>query len=247
MKKLEGKVAMITGASKGIGAEIAQSMAKAGAKVIVNYFSDESGGKAVVKNILEQGGDAIAIQADITKPAEIKNLFKQAVTNYGQLDVLVNNAGVYHFEPLEMVTEKEYRRQFDHNVLGVVFTIQEAMKYFDVDKGGNIVNISSVASIMATPMSVVYSATKSAVDSITKTLSKELAPKKIRVNSILPGPTQTEGNPISGSDMESYVVSNTPLGRVGYPKDMASLAVFLASDEAAWITGQKIAVSGGFE
>ncbi|SFE60731.1 SDR family NAD(P)-dependent oxidoreductase [Sunxiuqinia elliptica] len=247
MKKLNGKVALVTGASKGIGAEIARSLANAGANVIVNYFTDQEGGHAVVADIVKNGGTAIAVQADVTKSLEVKKLFEKTIEEFGKLDILINNAGVYTFEPIEQVTEEIFQRQFDHNVLSVVLTIQEAMKHFSPELGGNIVNISSVASVMPTPRTVVYSATKSAVDSITRTLAKELGALKIRINSILPGPTQTSGNQIRGTEMENFVVANTPLGRIGEPRDIASLAVFLASEEASWLTGQKIAVSGGFE
>lgn len=247
MKKLEGKVALVTGSSKGIGAEIAQSLASCGAKVVVNYFSDKEGADRVVKTITDNGGDAIAIQADVTKATDVKRLFDVTIEKYSKIDLIVNNAGVYAFGPVELVTEEGYYNQFDRNVLGVILTIQEGLKHFEVNKGGNIINISSVASVMPTPMSMIYSASKCAVDGITKSLSKELAPKNIRINSILPGPTETEGNPIIGSEMEGYVVSQTPMGRIGQPTDIAGLAVFLASDDAAWITGQKIVVSGGFE
>ncbi len=246
MKKLNEKVALVTGSSKGIGAEIAQSLAEAGAKVVVNYFSDKRGAEAIVETIYENGGEAIAVQADITKSLEVKKLFETAIQQFGKLDILINNAGVYTFEPVSMITEKEYHRQFDHNVLGVILPIQEALNYFE-HEGGSILNISSVASVSASPMAMLYSATKSAVDAITRTLSKELGPKGIRINSILPGPTQTQGNQIIGSDMESYVVAKTPLGRIGQPNDIAPLAVFLASEDASWITGQQIVVSGGFE
>ena len=245
MKTLEGKIALVTGASKGIGAEIAKELASQGAKTIVNYRTDKQGAESVVNSIEQEGGNAIAIQADVAKQAEVKGLFTQIVEKVGKPDVIVNNAGVYTFEPVEVVTEKEFHRQFDSNVLGVILTIQEALKYFE--KGSNIINVGSVASVMPTPASIVYSATKSAVDSITSTLAKELGPKGIRINAILPGPTQTEGNPVEGTEMENYIVSNTPLGRIGQPKDMSSLVAFLASDKAGWITGQKIVVSGGFQ
>jgi len=247
MNKLENKVAMVTGASKGIGAEIAQSIASQGAKVIVNYLSDQKSAQAIVNTILEKGGEAFAVQADVSQSSQVASLFEKSVEKFGKLDVLVNNAGVYKFEPIELVTEEEYHRQFDNNVLGVILTIQESLKYFNKEEGGNIINISSVASQLPTPMSVIYSATKSAVDSITRTLAKELGPRKIRLNSVLPGPTQTEGNQIIDSEMESFVVASTPFGRIGKPNDISSLVTFLASDEASWITGQRIVVSGGFE
>lgn len=246
MGKVKNKVTIVTGASKGIGAEIALEMAKEGAKVVVNYLSDKSAAEALSTAIIENGGTAITIQADVTKSEDVQRLFEETSKTFGKIDSLINNAGIYKFEPLEMVTEEEYRRQFDSNVLGTILTIQEALKHFN-DNGGSIINISSVASIKATPMTLIYSATKSAVDSITRTLSKELSGKKIRVNSILPGPTETDGNPVLGTEMESYIVASTPFGRVGKPNDISKLSVFLASDDASWITGQKITVSGGFD
>lgn len=246
VSKLENKVTIVTGASKGIGAEIARAMAKQGAKVVVNYASDKKSGEAVVEDIIKNGGTAIAIQADVTKANDVKRLFEEAERRFGKLDTLINNAGVYKFESVEVITEREFHRQFDSNVLGTILSIQEALKYFN-ENGGSIINISSVASVKATPMSLIYSASKSAVDSITRTLSKELGGKKIRVNSILPGPTQTDGNQIIGTEMEKFIVNDTPFGRIGQPKDISNLAVFLASDDASWITGQKIIVSGGFD
>lgn len=246
MYTVENKVAVVTGASKGIGASIAKALAKSGAKVVVNYASGTKAATAVVADITAKGGTAIAIQADVTNTADVKRLFEEAHKTFGKLDVLINNAGVYTFLPIEAVTEAEYHRQFNSNVLGTILSIQEALNYFN-EAGGSIINISSVASVKATPMSLVYTASKSAVDGITRALSKELGSKKIRVNSILPGPTQTEGNPIIGSPMEAYIVGQTPLGRIGQPEDIAALAVFLASDDAAWITGQKIGASGGFD
>lgn len=246
MSKVKNKVTIVTGASKGIGAEIALEMAKEGAKVVVNYLSDKNAAEALSAAIIENGGTAIAIQADVTKTKDVQRLFEETNKNLGKIDTLINNAGIYKFEPLEMITEEEFHRQFDSNVLGTILSIQEALKYFN-DNGGSIINISSVASIKATPMTLLYSATKSAIDSITRTLSKELSGRKIRVNSILPGPTQTEGNRVLGTEMEQYIVANTPFGRIGQPKDISKLSVFLASDDASWITGQKISVSGGFD
>ncbi len=246
MNKLNNKVAIVTGASKGIGAAIAREMAQQGAAVVVNYLSDQKGGEAVVEDIIRNGGMAVAVQADVSKAAGVKTLFEEAKKAFGAPDILVNNAGVYRFEPIEVVTEEEFHRQFDRNVLSVLLCIQEALTYFS-EKGGSIITISSVASVRATPMSAVYSASKSAVDSMTRTLSKELGTKKIRINSILPGPTQTEGNQVIGTDAEQFILANTPMGRVGQPEDVARLAVFLASDDTAWITGQKICVSGGFD
>ena len=246
MSKVKNKVTVVTGASKGIGAEIALEMAKEGAKVVVNYLSDKNAAEALSATIIENGGTSITIQADVTKAKDVQRLFEETNKNFGKIDTLINNAGIYKFEPLELITEEEFRRQFDSNVLGTILSIQEALKYFN-ENGGSIINISSVASIKATPMTLLYSATKSAVDSITRTLSKELSGRKIRVNSILPGPTETSGNPVLGTEMEQYIVANTPFGRVGQPKDISKLSVFLASDDASWITGQKISVSGGFD
>jgi 3-oxoacyl-[acyl-carrier protein] reductase len=246
MNKAENKTAVVTGASKGIGAAIAKALAANGSKVVVNYSSDKKSADTVVKDIVENGGIAVSIQADITKVSDVKRLFEESQEHFGKIDTLVNNAGVYKFEPIELVTEEEFHRQMNSNVLGTVLSIQQALKYFN-EHGGSIINISSVASVKATPMSLVYSASKGAVDAITRALSKELGSKKIRVNSILPGPTQTEGNPVAGSPMEEYIAGQTPLGRIGQPQDISALAVFLASDDAAWITGQKICVSGGFD
>lgn len=246
MSKVKNKVTIVTGASKGIGAEIALEMAKEGAKVVVNYLSDKNAAEALSAAIIENGGTAIAIQADVTKTKDVQRLFEETNKNFGKIDTLINNAGIYKFEPFEMISEEEFRRQFDSNVLGTILSIQEALKYFN-ENGGSIINISSVASIKATPMTLLYSATKSAIDSITRTLSKELSGRKIRVNSILPGPTETEGNRVLGTEMEQFIVANTPFGRVGQPKDISKLSVFLASDDASWITGQKISVSGGFD
>jgi len=246
MNKLKDKVTIVTGASKGIGAEIAKAMAQKGAKVVVNYASDKQGAEAVVDHIIKNGGIAISIQADVTKINDIKRLFATSTEKFGKVDTLINNAGIYKFEPVETITEAEFHRQFDANVLGTILSIQEALKCFN-ENGGSIINISSIASIKATPMSLIYSASKSAVDAITRTLSKELGARSIRVNSILPGPTQTEGNQVIGTEMEDYIVGQTPLGRIGQPNDISKLAVFLASDDASWITGQKIAVSGGFD
>lgn len=245
MKNLNGKTALITGASKGIGAEIAKCYANNGANVIINYKLDNINAKKLENDIIKNGGKAIAIQADITNNKAIDELLKQAHQKFGNIDILVNNAGIYKFEPFEMIDEKEYHRQFNSNVFSVLFTTQKALKFFN-PSGGKIINISSIATQKATPMTVLYSATKGAVDAITSSLSKELASKKINVNAILPGPVETEGNPIIGTEMENYIKSNTSLGRIGMPKDIATVALFLASEDSNWITGQKIGVSGGF-
>jgi 3-oxoacyl-[acyl-carrier protein] reductase len=248
MSDLKGKVAIVTGASKGIGAGIAKGFAAAGAAVVVNYASSREGADRVVADITAKGGKAIAVQGDVSKAADVKRLFEQTRASFGALDVLVNNAGVYQFDPLETVTEKEFHREFDTNVLGTILTIQEALKYFG-PQGGSVINISSIASLNPTPDSVVYSATKSAVDTITRGLSKELGARKIRVNAIAPGGTASEGLAtagILGSDFEKQIIGMTPLGRLGQPEDIARVAVFLASDDSSWLTGERITASGGW-
>jgi len=247
MSKLQGKVAVVTGASKGIGAAIAKGLAAAGAAVVVNYASSREGADRVVANITKAGGKAIAVQGDVAKAADVERLFAEAKKTFGKLDVLVNNAGVYQFAPLEEVTEELFHRQFNTNVLGLLQASREAVKHFGAD-GGNIINISSVASQLGLPGSSVYAATKGAVDTITHVLSKELAAKKIRVNSINPGGVETEGTHaagIIGSDFEKQMVAQTPLGRLGQPEDIATIAVFLASEDSAWLTGEKLVASGG--
>jgi 3-oxoacyl-[acyl-carrier protein] reductase len=247
MSKLQGKVAIVTGASKGIGASIAKHLAAEGAAVVVNYATSKEGADRVVAEILSGGGKAIAVQGDVSKAADVKRLFEETKKAFGSLDVLVNNAGVFQFEPLKSVTEDEFHREFNTNVLGPILTIQEALKHFGPE-GGSVINISSIASLNSTPMSVVYSATKSAVDSITRVLARELGPRKIRVNSINPGGVETEGIHrigIIGSDLEKQMVAQTPLGRFGQPEDIAPAAVFLASAESAWITGEALVVAGG--
>jgi len=248
MSDLKGKVAVVTGASKGIGAGIAKGFAAAGAAVVVNYASSREGADRVVAEITAQGGKAIAVQGDVSKAADVTRLFAETKASFGGLDVLVNNAGVYRFGPLEAVTEKEFQREFDTNVLGTILTIQEALKYFG-PHGGSVINISSIASLNPTPDSVVYSATKGAVDSITRGLSRELGARKIRVNAIAPGGTASEGlvtAGILGSDFEKQIIGMTPLGRFGQPEDIARVAVFLASDDSAWLTGERITASGGW-
>jgi 3-oxoacyl-[acyl-carrier protein] reductase len=247
MRKLQGKVAIVTGASKGIGASIAKHLAAEGAAVVVNYATSKEGADRVVAEILSGGGKAIAVQGDVSKAADVKRLFEETKKAFGSLDVLVNNAGVFQFEPLKSVTEDEFHREFNTNVLGPILTIQEALKHFGPE-GGSVINISSIASLNSTPMSVVYSATKSAVDSITRVLARELGPRKIRVNSINPGGVETEGIHwigIIGSDLEKQMVAQTPLGRFGQPEDIAPAAVFLASADSAWITGEALVVAGG--
>jgi len=248
MSELSGKVAIVTGASKGIGAAIAKGLAAAGAAVVVNYASSREGADRVVADITGAGGKAIAVGADVAKAADVQRLFEVTKETFGALDVLVNNAGIYRFAPIEEVTEDEFHRQFNTNVLGVLLTSREAMKYFGSD-GGSVINISSVVSTSPTPTAVVYSATKGAVDTITRVLAKELGPKNIRVNAINPGGVETEGlhtMGVIGSDFEKQIVARTPLGRLGQPDDIASVAVFLASAASGWMTGETIAVGGGY-
>ena len=247
MSELKGKVAIVTGASKGIGAGIAKGMAEAGAAVVVNYASSKEGADRVVSEITGKGGKAVAIQGDVSKVADVKRLFAEAKRAFGAPDVLVNNAGIFAFDPLEAVTEDEFHREFNTNVLGPILTIQEALKHFGPE-GGSVINISSVVSTAAVPNSVVYSATKGAVDSIARVLGTELAARKIRVNTIAPGGVETEGSHsvgMIGSDFEKQIVADTPMGRLGQPEDIARVAVFLASDNARWVTGERIAASGG--
>jgi 3-oxoacyl-[acyl-carrier protein] reductase len=247
MSELKGKVAIVTGASKGIGAGIAKRMAEEGAAVVVNYASSKEGADRVVSEITKKGGKAIAVQGDVSKVADVKRLFAEAKRAFGAPDVLVNNAGIFAFDPLEAVTEDEFHREFNTNVLGPILTIQEALKHFGPE-GGSVINISSVVSTGAVPNSVVYSATKGAVDSIARVLGTELAARKIRVNTIAPGGVETEGTHsvgMIGSDFEKQIVADTPMGRLGQPEDIARVAVFLASDNARWLTGERIAASGG--
>jgi 3-oxoacyl-[acyl-carrier protein] reductase len=249
MSDLKGKVAVVTGASKGIGAGIAKALAKAGASVVVNYSSSKEGADRVVAEIAGKGGIAVAVQGDVSKAADVQRLFKETKKAFGSLDVLVNNAGVFHFEPLEAATESEFHRQFNTNVLGLILATQEAVKHFGPE-GGSVINIGSVASDQTPPMSVIYSATKGAVDAITGVLAKELGAKKIRVNSINPGGVETEGTHtagIVGSDFAKQMVAQTPLGRFGQPGDIAPVAVFLASADSAWLTGEIIRASGGLQ
>jgi len=245
--RLTGKVAIVTGASKGIGAGIAKAYAAQGAAVVVNYASGRDGAERVVAEITAAGGKAIAVHGDVAKADDVRSLFAAAKEAYGALDVLVNNAGVFQFDALEAVTEDEFHREFNINVLGLLLATQEALKHFRAE-GGSVINISSVVSTDPVPNSVVYSATKGAVDTITRALAKELGPRKIRVNAIAPGGVETEGvhrMGIIGTDFQKQMIEQTPLGRFGQPDDIARVAVFLASDDAAWVTGERIAASGG--
>src|SRR5438132_9056912 len=246
-KKLSGKVAVVTGASKGIGASIAKHLAAEGASVVVNYASSKAGAEKVVAEITGNGGKAVAVQADVAKKADIERLFAETKKTFGALDILVNNAGVYEFLPLEKVTEDHFHRQFNVNVLGPILATQEAVKHFG-SQGGSIINISSVASTSAPASGSVYSATKAAVDAVTKSLAKELGSRKIRVNAINPGMVETEGTHADGiteCDFRKQTEAQTPLGRIGQPQDIATAVVFLASQESAWITGETLYISGG--
>lgn len=245
--KLEGKVAVVTGASKGIGAAIAKRLAADGASVVVNYATSRRGAEKVVTDITNAGGKAIAVGASVAKEDEVHALFAETQKVFGKVDILVNNAGVYGFAPLEDVTADEYKRQYDTNVLGLLITTKAALPLFPA-AGGSVINISSVVSTLAPAAASVYASTKGAVDTITKTLAKELAPRSIRVNAINPGLVITEGTHAAGivdSDFERTAIAATPLGRAGQPEDIAPPVSFLASDEARWITGETIFVSGG--
>jgi len=247
MAKLKNKVALVSGASKGIGAGIAKALAADGASVVVNYASSKEGAEKVVAEIKAKGGKAVAVQGDFSKQEDIGKVFAEVKKTFGRLDTLVNNAGVYNFTPLEQVTPEEYNRIFNLNVLGVLLASKEALKYFGPD-GGSIINIGSVVSSLTPPGSSVYTATKGAVDAITHVLAKELGPKKIRVNSINPGMVETEGVHAAGfigSDFEKNAVAQTPLGRIGQPQDIATIATFLASDDSAWLTGELLKAGGG--
>jgi len=247
-KKLDEKVAIVTGASKGIGAAIAKHLAAEGAAVVVNYSSSKEGADRVVDEIAKQGGKAIAVRANIARKVDIERLFAETKKAFGKLDILINNAGVYEFVPLENVTEEHFHKHFDVNVLGPLLATQEAAKYFG-SEGGSIINISSSASVSAPAVASVYSATKAALDTITKSLAKELGPRKIRVNAINPGMVETEGvraGGFLGSDFQKMFETQSALGRIGQPDDIAPAVVFLASPDAQWITGETLVVSGGY-
>lgn len=247
MSKLKDKVAIVTGASKGIGAAIARHLAEEGAAVVVNYASSKDGAERVVADITRKGGHAMAVGANVGKQAEVDHLFAETRKAFGRLDILVNNAGIYQFSPLEDVTEEHFHRQFDVNVLGLLLASKAAVKYFG-ETGGSIINISSGASTLTPANTSVYSATKAAVDAVTRVLAKELGPRNIRVNAINPGVVETEGFHAAGfaeSDFRKQLEAQTPLGRIGQPHDIAPAAVFLASDDAAWITGETLLVAGG--
>lgn len=246
-KKLAGKVALVTGASKGIGAEIAKQLAEAGAAVVVNYASSKAGADQVVAGITSAGGRAVAVQADVSKPDEVKRLVADAQKAFGRLDILVNNAGIYQFGSLEEVTPEHFHKQFDLNVLGLLLTTQEAARHFGSD-GGSVINISSVVATSAPPNTSVYSATKAAVNAITRSLAQELGGRKIRVNAINPGMVETEGPHgagITASDFRKQIEAQTPLGRIGQPGDIAPAVVYLASNDSAWVTGETLYIAGG--
>ncbi|QKJ30068.1 glucose 1-dehydrogenase [Mucilaginibacter mali] len=247
MKKLTEKVAVVTGASKGIGAGIAKGLAAEGAAVVVNYSSDKTGAEKVVADIVSNGGKAVAVQGNVSNQADVDKLFAEANQNFGGVDILVNNAGVYQFGAIEDITADEFHRQFNTNVLGLLLVTQGAVKSFG-DKGGSIINISSTVTRITPPGSSIYTATKGAVDSITQVLSKELGPKNIRVNAINPGIVETEGTHTAGfigSDFHAEAIKTTPLGRTGQPDDIAPIAVFLASEDSKWLTGETMIASGG--
>jgi len=246
MSKLTGKVAIVTGASKGIGAAIAKSLAAAGASVVVNYASSKTGAETVVAEIGAAGGKAVAVRGDVSKAADAKAIVDAAIAQFGRLDILVNNSGVYGFSPLESITEEDFHRHFNVNVLGLLLTTQAASKH--LGEGSSIINIGSVVTRITPPGSAIYTGTKGAVDAITGVLSRELGPRKIRVNALNPGMIETEGTHAAGfigSDFEAGAVAQTPLGRIGQPNDIASIAVFLASDDSYWLTGEQLLAGGG--
>lgn len=246
MSKLSGKVAIVTGASKGIGAGVAKALAEAGAAVVVNYASSKSGADAVVSAIASNGGQAVAVQGDVSRKSDAQAIVDAAISQFGRLDILVNNSGVYEFASIDEITEDHFHRLFNVNVLGTLLTTQAAAKH--LDDGGSVINISSVVSRITPPNSAVYTGTKGAVDAITGSLARELGPRNIRVNAINPGLIETEGTKtanVVGSEMEQLIISQTPLGRSGQVQDIAPLAVFLASDDARWLTGETLIASGG--
>jgi 3-oxoacyl-[acyl-carrier protein] reductase len=246
-KKLAGKVAVVTGASKGIGASVAKHLAAEGAAVVVNYSSSKQGADKVVSDIVGKGGKAIAVQGDVAKPADIERLFAETKKAFGRLDILINNAGVYEFSPLDTVTAEQFHKHFDVNVLGLILASKEAVKYFGPE-GGSIVNVSSTVTSLTPPNSSVYTGTKGAVDAVTRTLAKELAPRKIRVNAINPGMVETEGVISAGfseGEFRTQIEAITPLGRIGQVDDISPAALFFASPESAWITGETLRVAGG--
>jgi 3-oxoacyl-[acyl-carrier protein] reductase len=247
-RKLTGKVAVVTGASKGIGAAIAKQLAAEGAAVVVNYSSSKEAAERVVNEVKAAGGRAIAVKANLSKKADIDQLYAETKKAFGPIDILVNNAGVYEFSPVEQITEDHFRKQFDLNVLGLALSTQAAVNQFN-PAGGSIINISSIVSTLGIPGAAIYSGTKGAVDSMTRSLAKELGPRKIRVNAINPGMIETEGLHAAGiteSEMRKQVEAQTPLGRIGQPEDIANAAVFFASPDSSWITGETLTIAGGY-
>jgi 3-oxoacyl-[acyl-carrier protein] reductase len=247
--RLAGKVAVVTGASKGIGAGIAGGIAEAGASVVVNYASDRAGAERVVAEITRKGGKAVAVQGDVSKAADVKRLFAESVRAFGRLDVLVNNAGVYRIGPFESITEEDFHRHYNINVLGPILAVQEALKHFGRE-GGSVINISSIVGAAPWPQGALYSSTKAALDNLTRALALELARRKVRVNAVAPGTTESEGTSelhLFDGDEGKKVIASTPLGRLGTPADIARVVVFLASDESAWVTGEVIRASGGLK
>ncbi len=249
MSKLQSKIALVSGASKGIGAGIALQLGSAGASVVVNYASDRSGAEAVVRSITADGGRAIAIQADVANSAEVSRMFEKVASDFGLIDILVNNAGVYQAMPIEQLTEAEFHRELNVNLLGPLLTIRESLKHFS-PRGGSIINIGSAASRSLPPGFSIYAASKSGLDAITGVLAKELAARSIRVNSVNPGATLSEGTKTAGlygvdSDIERQLVAQTPLGRIGTPLDIARVVAFLAGDDSSWLTGEIIHATGG--
>lgn len=248
MSKLSGKVAIVTGASKGIGAAVAKSLAALGASVVVNYASSKEGAVKVVEAIAAAGGKAVAVKGDVSEAADARAIVEAAIENYGRLDVLINNAGVYEMKPLEEITAEHFHAIFDIDVLGLLLISKEAAKH--LGKGGSIVNIGSAVTRITPPGSAVYTAAKGAVDAITGVLARELGPKGIRVNSVNPGMVETEGSRSAGyigSSFQDWIVGQTPLGRIGQPQDIASVAAFLATEDAGWLTGQQLIASGGMQ
>lgn len=246
MAKLEGKVAVVTGASKGIGAAIAKALAAEGAAVVVNYSSSKAGAEAIVDAITDGGGRAVAVHGDVSNEQQANGIVDAALNAFGRLDILVNNSGVYEFSSIETSTEEQYRRMFDINVLGTLLTTKAAVPH--LGEGSSVINISSAVTSVMMPESAIYTGSKGAIDAITGVLANELGPRKIRVNAINPGVVETEGTQSAGfvgSEFETGIVAQTPLGRTGQPSDIASIAVFLASDDAGWLTGEKLTASGG--
>ncbi|MGO9471793.1 MAG: SDR family NAD(P)-dependent oxidoreductase [Isosphaeraceae bacterium] len=247
--RLAGKVAVVTGASKGIGAGIARGLGEAGASVVVNYASDRAGADRVVAEVTRKGGKAVAVQGDVSKAADVGRMLAEAIRAFGRLDILVNNAGVYKLGPFESITEEEFHRHYDTNVLGPILAVREALKHFGPE-GGTVINISSIVGAAPWPQAVLYSSTKAAVDNLTRGLALELASRKVRVNAVAPGTTESEGTSdlhLFEGDEGKKVIASTPLGRLGTPADIARVVVFLASDDSAWVTGEVIRASGGLK